>query len=424
MFYDNMMTDAEKAIQAEVRAFVRDEVSPDLIRAMDKDEIEYPREYVEKLAARNLLGLRFDPKWGGRGLSWTAEVIAEEEIGVLGTALGCAFVMPSIVGEALHIFGTEAQKEKFLKPILQGKLICAEALTEPRGGSDFFGATTTAALKNDHFIVNGQKRFVVGATEADVFLVYCRTNFDEHAHKYDRISALLIERGPGVETEYQYGLMGTRGGGTGRLVFRNVRVPKENLISDINAGALVFHQMMIPERLTSAAASLGVRAGLDLAVRYSDKRFAFGKAIRKYQGVNFMVADAITQLDAARAIVYMAARAVDTGAPNARRIVSEAKKFATDAAWEIANKAMQIMGGIGYTEVYPIEKIVRDIRLTQIWTGTNEIMNLLIQHEYYREILASSSSLRNVEMDAGEADGDPEKCYTDEDMWRVHGKLS
>ena len=420
MFYDSMMTNAEKAIQAEVRAFVRDEVSPDLIRAMDKDEIEYPREYVEKLAEKNLLGLRFDPKWGGRGLPWTAEVIAEEEIGVLGTALGCAFVMPSIVGEALHVFGTKTQKETFLKPILQGKLICAEALTEPRGGSDFFGATTTAALKDDHFLVNGQKRFVVGATEADVFLVYCRTNFDENAHKYERISALLIERGPGVETEYQYGLMGTRGGGTGRLVFRNVRVPRENLISDMNTGSLVFHQMMIPERLTSAAASLGVRAGLDLALRYSDKRFAFGKAIRKYQGVNFMVADAITQLDAARAIVYMAARAVDTGAPNARRLVSEAKKFATDAAWEIANKAMQIMGGIGYTEVYPIEKIVRDIRLTQIWTGTNEIMNLLIQHEYYREILASPAAIRNVEMDARGADGDPEKCFTDEDMWRVH----
>ena len=180
--------------------------------------------------------------------------------------------------------------------------------------------------------------------------------------------------------------------------------------------------MMIPERLTSAAASLGVRAGLDLALRYSDKRLAFGKAIRKYQGVNFMVADAITQLDAARAIVYMAARAVDTGAPNARRIVSEAKKFATDAAWEIANKAMQIMGGIGYTEVYPIEKIVRDIRLTQIWTGTNEIMNLLIQHEYYKEILDSQKEFREVEMDARSPDGASEKCYTDEDMWRVHGK--
>ena len=420
MYYQSLITEKEKAIQQEVRKFVRKEVSHDFIRALDKDEIKYPREYVENLAAHNLLGLRFDAKWGGRGLPWTAEVIAEEEIGVLGTTLGCAFVMPSIVGEALHAFGSEAQKERFLRPILKGKLISAEALTEPRGGSDFFGATTRAEIDGDHFILNGQKRFVVGATEADVFLVYCRTNFDENAHKYRRISAIMVERGPGVETEYLYGLMGTRGGGTGRLVFRNVRVPRENLIGELHGGALVFHQMMIPERLTSAAASLGVRAALELAVRYSDRRHAFGQPIRTYQGVNFMVADAVTQLDAARALVYMAARSVDEDAPNSRRLVSQAKKFATDMAWEVANKAMQIMGGIGYTDVYPIEKIVRDIRLSQIWTGTNEIMNLLIQHEYYREVLQGDRDLRNVELDAESRDAAAEKCFTDEDMWRVH----
>ena len=298
MYYQPLLNDVEKDLQQEVRCFVREEVSPDFIRALDRDEIKYPREYVEKLAAHNLLGLRFDPKWGGRGLPWTAEVIAEEEIGVLGTTLGCAFVMPSIVGESLHVFGTDEQKERFLRPILQGKLISAEALTEPRGGSDFFGATTRAELNGDHFVLNGQKRFVVGATEADVFLVYCRTNFDENAHKYRRISAIMVERGPGVETEYRYGLLGTRGGGTGRLAFRNVRVPRENLIGELHGGALVFHQMMIPERLTSAAASLGVRAALEIAVRYSDKRHAFGKPIRSYQAVSFMVADAITQLDA------------------------------------------------------------------------------------------------------------------------------
>ncbi|MEJ2286911.1 MAG: acyl-CoA/acyl-ACP dehydrogenase, partial [Desulfobacterales bacterium] len=400
MFYHPLMTDEERALQQEVRKFVRDEVSHEFIRALDRDEIQYPREYVENLAAHNLLGLRFDPKWGGRGLPWTSEVIAEEEIGVLGNTLGCAFVMPSIVGEALHVFGTDEQKERFLKPILKGKLISAEALTEPRGGSDFFGATTRAVDKGDHFSVSGQKRFVVGATEADVFLVYCRTNFDDEAHKYQRISALMVERGPGVEAEYQYGLLGTRGGGTGRLVFRDVKVPKENLIGELHGGALVFHQMMIPERLTSAAAALGVRAALEVAVKYSEKRHAFGQAIRRFQAVQFMVADAITRLDAARALVYMAARAVDTGATNVRRIVSEAKRFATDAGWEIANQAMQIMGGIGYTDVYPIEKMVRDIRLCQIWTGTNEIMNLLIQHEYYQEVLKGSAEVRNVELDA------------------------
>jgi len=420
MFYQTLMTKEEKAIQQEVREFVRDEVSHDFIRALDRDEITYPREYVENLAAHNLLGLRFDPQWGGRGLPWTAEVIAEEEIGVLGNTLGCAFVMPSIVGEALHVFGSDDQKARFLKPILAGKKICAEALTEPRGGSDFFGATTRAEDKGDHFLVNGQKRFVVGATEADVFLVYCRTNFDEKAHKYQRISAIIVERGPGVEAEYQYGLLGTRGGGTGRLVFRDVKVPKENLIGELHSGAMIFNQMMIPERLTSAAASLGVRAALEVAVKYSEKRFAFGQAIRRFQAVQFMVADAITRLDAARALVYMAARAVDAGAGNVRRIVSEAKRFATDAGWEIANKAMQIMGGIGYTDIYPIEKMVRDIRLSQIWTGTNEIMNLLIQHEYYQEVLKDAGQARNVELDAANYLDETEKCFTDEDMWKVH----
>jgi acyl-CoA dehydrogenase len=420
MYYQPLLNAAEKKLQQEVRRFVRENVSHDFIRALDRDEIKYPREYVENLAAHNLLGLRFDPKWGGRGLPWTAEVIAEEEIGVLGTTLGCAFVMPSIVGEALHVFGTDEQKERFLKPILQGKLISAEALTEPRGGSDFFGATTRAELQGEHFVLNGQKRFVVGATAADVFLVYCRTNFNDNAHKHRRISAIMVERGPGVETEYRYGLMGTRGGGTGRLVFRNAQVPRENLIGELHGGALVFYQMMIPERLTSAAASLGVRAALEIAARYSDKRHAFGKPIASYQAVSFMVADAITRLDAARALVYMAARAVDEKASNSRRLVSQAKKFATDTAWEVVNKAMQIMGGIGYTDVYPIEKIMRDIRLSQIWTGTNEIMSLLIQHEYYKEVLQGGQDVRNVELDARSQDAAVEKCYTDQDMWRIH----
>ncbi|MBE9478949.1 MAG: acyl-CoA/acyl-ACP dehydrogenase [Chloroflexi bacterium] len=420
MFYETLMTDEEQSLQQEVRRFACEEVSHDMVRALDRDEIQYPRDFVENLAAHNLLGLRFDPKWGGRGLPWTAEVIAEEEIGVLGTTLGCAFAMPSIVGEALHVFGTEEQKERYLKPILEGKLICAEALTEPRGGSDFFGATSRAELVGDTFVINGQKRFVVGATEADIFLVYCRTNFEEDAQKHQRISAILVERGPGVKTEYQYGLMGTRGGGTGRLAFRNVEVPKENIIGELHGGAQVFNQMMIPERLTSAATSLGVRAALDVAARYSDKRRAFGQKIRRFQAVSFMVADAITQLDAARAMVYMAARAVDMESPNRRRLVSQAKKFATDTAWDVSNKAMQIMGGIGYTEIFPIERMVRDFRLSQIWTGTNEIMNLLIQHEFYREVLEESRNHRDVELDAAGHDAQAEKCFTDEDMWLVH----
>jgi alkylation response protein AidB-like acyl-CoA dehydrogenase len=417
--YDFMLKPEERAVRDEVREFVREEITADFLREMDRDEIVYPREFVEKLAARNLRGIRFPEKWGGRGLNWVADVAACEEIGCLGMALGCAFVMPSIVGEALDKFGTDAQKEKYLKPYLEGKLVAAEALTEPRGGSDFFGAVTRADLKGDHFLLNGEKRFVVGAEGADFFLVYCRTNFDANAHKYGRISLLIVDRGPGVKTEYLYNLMGCRGGGTGRLVFRDVKVPKENLVGELHGGALCFNQMMIPERLTSAAACLGVWGALDIAVRYSDRRRAFGKEIRKYQAINFIVADSIAQLDAARGLTYTAARAVDGGAPNSRRIVSEAKRFATEAAWDVVNNAMQVMGGIGYTDVYPIERALRDTRLALIWTGTSQIMNLLIQHEYYKEVLSEGYDRRKMEQDAM-SPLESERCFTDEDMWRVH----
>ncbi len=419
--YDFLLTPEQRAIKAEARDFVNKEITGDFLRKLDKDEIVYPRENVEKLAARGLRGIRFPKAYGGRGLDWVAEVAATEEIGCLGMALGCAFVMPSIVGEALNVFGTEEQKQRYLKPYIEGKLVAAEALTEPRGGSDFFGAMTRAELKGDHFVLNGMKRFVVGAEGADFFLVYCRTNFDKHAHKYQKLSLLIVDRGPGVETAYLYGLMGCRGGGTGRIVFRDVKVPKENLVGELHGGALCFHQMMIPERLTSAAGCLGTWGALDLAVRYSAKRRAFGKEIRRYQGVSFKVADSITQLDAARGLCLMAARAVDENYPNQRRIVSEAKRFATEAAWEIVNNAMQVMGGIGYTDVYPIERALRDTRLGMIWTGTSEIMNLMIQHEYYNEVLSPEYGRRKMEDDAMHPDLS-ERCLTDEDMENVFGR--
>ena len=176
MLQDVFLTKEELALKQEVRDFVKKNVDPELTKKMDRDEIRYPREYVKDLGNRNLLGLRFPKKYGGRGVSWTGEIAALEEIGVLGTALGCAFAMPSIVGEALNVYGTDEQKEKFLKPMLKGDLISAEALTEPRGGSDFFGATTRAELKEGYFTVKGQKRFVVAADGADFFIVYCNTN--------------------------------------------------------------------------------------------------------------------------------------------------------------------------------------------------------------------------------------------------------
>ena len=409
--FDAILTADQKALRDEVRAFVQS-VPRQLILDMDADQVRYPRHYVEEAARRRLLGLRFPEAYGGRGLGWVDEIVALEEVGVLGTSLACLYSLPSIVGEALHIFGTPAQKEHWLQAIVEGRVTVAEALTEPRGGSDFFGTTTTARREGDVFVLEGQKRFVVGAEGADLLLVYARTDPDARPH--EGLSALLVERGPGVDVEHVYGLMGTRGGGTGRIYFRGARVPAANLIGPENGAAAVFHQMMIPERLTSAAGALGMaRAALEVAARYSDRRKAFGQKIRRFQAVSFKVADSITQLDAARMLVYGAARAVDAGDDPARcrRLVSEAKKFATDMAWQVVNHAMQILGGIGYTNVYPIERLLRDTRLIMIWTGTNEIMSLIIEHEYYRELLAGRAGVRDVEADAPEAGRTDEKVY-------------
>jgi alkylation response protein AidB-like acyl-CoA dehydrogenase len=405
-----LMTEEQKSLQQETRNFVKS-IPRRLLLDMDADKVLYPREYLEEAARRKLLGIRFARENGGRGLKWVDEIIALEEIGALGSSLSCLFSLVSIIGEALHVFGTEQQKKKYLEPMLKAELTCAEALTEPRGGSDFFGATTTARKDGDYYILNGQKRFVVGAEGADFFIVYARTG-DGKPH--ESLSAFVVDRDMGVEAKYVYGLLGTRGGGAGRIVFRDTKVPAENIILGENRGAEVFYQMMIPERMCTAAGCCGgARSALEIATKYSSKRKAFGSKIRDFQGVSFKVADAITQLDAARAMTYAASYAVDrfgsTG--HTRRLVSQAKRFATEAQWDVVNRAMQIMGGIGYTNVYPIERMLRDARLMMIWTGTTEVMNLIIQHEYFKEVLKLDESIRDVESDAEEAFAEDEKIY-------------
>lgn len=406
--HDFMLTKEEAAVVGEVRAFVKS-VDPDLIRAMEADKVRYPREYLVEAGRRNLLGLRFPREYGGRGASWKVEMAAIEEVGVLGASLGCLYSLPSIVGEAIASFGTGRQKEKYLRPTLAGRLTCAEALTEPRGGSDFFGAATTAVRSGNSFVLNGQKRFIVGAEGADYFFVYAKTSETPDGRK--GISAFLVEREMGVKVENIYNLMGTRGGGTGRIVFKDVEVPAENLVGELGGGAAIFNRMMVPERMTSAAGALGTaRAAVEIAARYSMSREAFGQKIRNFEGVSFRVADSVMKLDAARSLICTAAIGVDAGL-DMRRLVSEAKRFSTESAWDAINQAMQVMGGIGYTDIYPIERFLRDGRLALIWTGTNEVMNLLIQHEYYKEIAESTGASRDVEHDAPGWDKEGEKVF-------------
>lgn len=411
--FDFLLTKEQLELREEVRDFTRS-IDRQYLLDMDSEKIQYPKEILIEAGKRNLLGLRFPVEYGGRGLGWVDEAIALEEMSTLGIPPACLYGLVSIVGECLNEFGTEDQKQRYLKPICGGKLFCSEALTEPRGGSDFFGATTTAKREGDHYVLHGQKRFIVGAEGSDFFMAYAKT--DPDAEPRDSLGCFLVDRDDDVEVKHVYGLMGARGGGTGRVLFRDTKVPVENLVGGEHDGGKIFYRMMIPERLTSAAGSLGgARAALEVATRYSNRRKAFGMPIRDFQAVSFKVAESITELDAARGLVYATCRAIDGGQVShgtQRRLVSESKKFATEMSWHVVNHAMQVMGGIGYTNVYPIERGLRDCRLIMIWTGTNEIMNLIIQHEFYKEMgLEVKAAGRDTEFDAPEAFNEEEKIY-------------
>jgi alkylation response protein AidB-like acyl-CoA dehydrogenase len=378
-----LMTPEQVKLRDEARELARS-IPREYILDMEADKIKYPRDFLQEAAKRNLIGIRVPRQYGGRGLKWEEAVIAAEEIGVPGYIFACTWgITGELVAEAILHFGTEEQRERWLPDLMRGNKFAAECLTEPRGGSDFFGATTVARQEGDHFILNGQKRFIVGGEGADMFLVYARTDPSVPAQK--GMTCFVVERGEGVRTDYLYGLLGCHGGGTARLVFDQVRVPKENVIGEVNGAFPVFTRMMVPERLGTAAMTVGTaRPAVEVATEYTTHRKAFGTEIRNFEGVSFKIADAVTQLDSSRAMCYTVARCIDAGISGAtgRRLVSECKKFVTEQCWAAVNLAMQTMGGIGYTNIYPIEKIVRDMRLSMIWVGSNEIMNLITQHEW------------------------------------------
>jgi butyryl-CoA dehydrogenase len=413
--FDYIMSDEQKKLRDEAREFSV-WVPKEMILAMDAEKIQFPHEYLREAGRRNLLGIRIPTKYGGRGLGWVEDGIVAEEIGVASYSLACLWgVGADIVCEAVTRYGSEELKQEIVVPLLKGDLYAAEGLTEPRGGSDFFGATTVARKTGNDWVINGQKRFIVGAEGADWFLAYAVTDPDAPPHK--RMTAFMIPRTSGVESRYLYGLMGVRGGGAGRVIFNDVRVPERFALNGINGGFKVFTRMMIPERLGTAAMTVGsVRPALEIATRYTSRRKAFGQQIRNFQAVGFKVADSTILLDAARSMVYATCLAVDSGTAASgriRRMVSGTKKFVTESAWEIANNCMQMLGGIGYTRVFPLERIVRDIRLSMIWVGTNEIMQLIVQNEWYKEYeeVTSKEPVRNVEGDAEAADEPDEKIY-------------
>lgn len=412
--FDFLLNKEQLKLRDEVRELVK-WVPRQMILDMDQDKIQFPKEFLQEAGKRNLMGCRYPRQWGGRGLDWVSTCMVMEEVGVLGYIFACIFgVGAELVCDAIILLGNDEQKERYVKPLLAGQMFAAECLTEPRGGSDFFGTTTSAVDMGDHWLLTGQKRFIVGAEGADYFLVYARTDPDAPPHK--GLSCFIVERGPGVSTKYIYSLMGCRGGGAGRIVFKDVKVPKANLLGKLNGAVEVFNTMMIPERLGTAAMTVGAaRPALEVATDYTSRRKAFGQVISQFQGVSFQVASAALLLDQARASVYVTARGVDAGLPSSqtRRLVSQTKKFVTESCQQTAHYAMQVMGGIGYTSVYPVERIVRDLRLASIWTGTNEVMSMIIANEWYREHAAAKAQglERDFEADAASAEDWEEKVY-------------
>ncbi len=418
---DILLDEKEKEIKYEVRKVVK-EVPHELIRKMEKEEVKFPREFIKMITERHIAGLRFPEKYGGRNASWVAEMSAVEEMGYLGFTLSCMYSLSSIVGEPINKFGTEKQKEKYLKGITSGEKYGAEAITEPTGGSDLFGMMRTKAEKRgSRFILNGQKRFVVGGTGADFFVTYAVTD-PEAKPRTKGITAFIVEREtPGLKVETVYGLLGTKGGGTARIVFDNVELSEENVIGEVNKGYDVFNIMMVPERLTTAAGSVGVAmAAIEIAADYATKREAFGSKIIEHEGVSFRIAESLTAIQQASSLVYTASKAADLFEDHkvpysyVRKLVSMAKLNSTEVMWKAVNDAMQILGGIGYTTIYPIERLLRDSRLGMIWTGTNEVMKMIIQHEFIKEIKdpAYFSAKRNVELDALDFELKDEKVYS------------
>jgi alkylation response protein AidB-like acyl-CoA dehydrogenase len=268
---------------------------------------------------------------------------------------------------------------------------------------------TSAQKRGSTFVLDGQKRFIVGGQGADFFVTYAMT--DPSARPRTKgVSAFVVDRDtPGLRTETMYGLMGNKGGGTARLVFKEAEVPEENLIGELHGGYDVFNRMMVPERLTTASGALGVaNAAIEVATSYALRREAFGAKLMEHEGVSFRIAESLTGIAHASALVYMACRAADAleegrvSPSHVRELVSMAKLNSTEVMWDAVNNAMQVLGGIGYTTVYPVERLLRDARLGLIWTGTSEVMKLIIQHEYIKELSdpAYLKDKRNIELDA------------------------
>ncbi|MEN2464457.1 acyl-CoA dehydrogenase family protein [Ornithinibacillus sp. FSL M8-0202] len=376
---DFTLTKEQSMIRKMVRDFAEEVIKP---RTIEIDtEAKFPVDIFEQMGELGLLGIPFPEEYGGSGGDTLSYAIAVEEIGRVCGSTGLSYAAAVSLGASpIYYFGTEEQKQEYLKPLAEGKALGSFGLTEPNAGSDAGGTKTTAVVDGDDFIINGEKCFITNASYAKTLIVTAVTGKNEKGKNI--ISAIIVPTDTeGVKITSNYDKMGVRGSDTAEIVLDNVRVPRANLLGDPQKGFSQFLYTLDGGRISIAALGLGIaQASLEKALQYAKERKQFGKSISNFQAIQFKLADIAMEVELARNMVYKAAWLKDNNQPFTKES-AYAKLFATETAFRAANQAIQIHGGYGYMREYEVERYLRDAKLLEIGEGTSEVQRLVIARQ-------------------------------------------
>ncbi len=376
---DFSFTKEQEMIRDMVRDFAQNVIKP---RAIEIDKkAEFPKDIFDQMGELGLLGLPFPEEYGGSNADTISYALAVEEIGKVCGSTGLSYAAAVSLGASpIHMFGTEKQKQEFLTPLAEGKALGSFGLTEPNAGSDAGGTKTTAVLDGDEFVINGEKCFITNASYAKTIIITAVTGKREDGRNI--ISAIIVPTDTeGVKISSNYDKMGVRGSDTAEVVLEDVRVPKENLLGDPEAGFKQFLSTLDGGRISIGALGVGIaQAALDKALAYAKERKQFGKPISSFQAIQFKLADMAMEVELSRNMVLKAAWLKDNGKPYSKE-AAFAKLFATETAVRAANEAIQIHGGYGYMREYEVERYLRDAKLLVIGEGTSEIQRLVIARQ-------------------------------------------
>jgi alkylation response protein AidB-like acyl-CoA dehydrogenase len=369
----------QQIIQKAAREFARGEFT-DVARDLDINE-EYPTEIVKKAKELDLIGLFIPEEYGGPGLGFLEQAMVLEEFWKIDPGIGQQLSSISFGAEELILFGTEEQKKKWLPPLFEGDAVMGFAITEPDAGSDTASATTTAVKEGDEWVINGSKVMIGNGTYGTFLLVYCLTN-PEVESKTGRHSIIIVETDrDGYKAEPMHGKMGLRASDTSAVYFSNVRVPKENLLGTEGNGFIQLMKFFDHSRAYVAGHGVGLAQGaLDMAVKHVKGRKQFGRPLGAFQATQFKIAEMATKIETARTMVYKSAWLLDQGRPDTR-VTAMAKMYACHIAVEVVDESLQLHGGYGYWNDYPIERFYRAAKVLEIYEGTKEVEKIVISRE-------------------------------------------